>query len=235
MGDNIFGFIIFAVIAGVTILGKIKESRGEQDRDKGRKILRREDLPEATRRMLYGDVEDIRTAKPRQARPSATHTPRVQPIPTAQPRQAPPQRRQAPPQRQAATPAPRQAPPRRAPQVTTRQARQQLHRTLREVARPSRKADPSWTPQQHRHTQPQKTRAQRQPDPAWTPEQHQHVQRQKTRTQRQAAQRAVAPPEERRPSSRRPSMSTWLRHPDTMRKGIILREILGPPKGFDFP
>ena len=60
------GFIIFVIIAIVSAVKRHYEAKQEEERRRSMPKTRPEDLPEATRRMLYGDTQ-IPTAKERQA------------------------------------------------------------------------------------------------------------------------------------------------------------------------
>ena len=75
-----FGIVIFLVIAIVSILGKLQESKkkGDAEEPLDSPSIEPEDLPEPIRRMLYGDREQpVRTAKP--ARPAESRQTETEP------------------------------------------------------------------------------------------------------------------------------------------------------------
>lgn len=53
--ENIIGFIVFLAVAGISVYQKIQEQKKADQANAERKRQRPEDLPEATRRMLYGE------------------------------------------------------------------------------------------------------------------------------------------------------------------------------------
>jgi len=82
------GFIIFLIIAIVSVIKRIREMQQEEERRNSLPKTRPEDLPEATRRMLYGDTQ-VPTARERQA-------PQQPPVIVARPRQMPQQDQEGP-------------------------------------------------------------------------------------------------------------------------------------------
>ena len=100
--DDLFGLLIVALVVIVSGLSKLAEKNKEKPPQ--RPVQRRpripSDMPEATRRMLYGDEADVPMARPR----GGDMTREVMP-PPAQPRMAQPQTA-----RPAAPPPPRPAP-----------------------------------------------------------------------------------------------------------------------------
>lgn len=107
--ENIIGFIIFLVVAGSSIVSKILEQRkADAERQQRRKVDPSE-LPEATRRMLYGE-----TGEPPREGQAPGHD-----IPTARRKGAgaPPMPRRS--AQQASPPMPqRQEPPARLPELS---------------------------------------------------------------------------------------------------------------------
>lgn len=64
--DNIFGLIVFLVVGGLSMLSQMMAKRKEEERRRNQpRKLDPSELPEATRRMLYGDAPNIPTARPR--------------------------------------------------------------------------------------------------------------------------------------------------------------------------
>jgi hypothetical protein len=53
--ENIIGFIVFLAVAGISVYQKMQEQKKADQANAERKRQRPEDLPEATRRMLYGE------------------------------------------------------------------------------------------------------------------------------------------------------------------------------------
>lgn len=64
--NSTIGFIIFVVIAIASAIKHYREAQQEEEQRRAAPRTRPEELPEATRRMLYGDTE-IPTARERQA------------------------------------------------------------------------------------------------------------------------------------------------------------------------
>lgn len=133
--DDIIGFLIFVGIVAVSIIGKIKSERkaAEERKQQPSPPLTLDELPETTRRMLYGEG-DIIVATPRQTaprpepsvpRPAAPPPPvparqivveRPRPVMAPQPPRVPPVRTATPPRQQLQRPQqqrrfPVQAPP----------------------------------------------------------------------------------------------------------------------------
>ncbi len=131
--NGTIGFIIFVIIAIASVVKRIREAQEEEERRRSLPKTRPEDLPEATRRMLYGDTQvptarerqaptqpTVIVARPRQVLVEDTEGPRPVPPPpvippqptrpTVRPRQIPIPPRPMQPSR------PTMMPPRRAPQ-----------------------------------------------------------------------------------------------------------------------
>jgi len=157
---SIIGAIIFLVIAALSVIQKIREAREEQDYESGRKTRPSpEDLPEATRRMLYGSPE------PREAEldEDSGGDVEVQPIPVAR-RETPersrqeersPYRREPPPPRQEREKSPyrREAPPPARERERSPYQRQEAPR--RAAPQPQRREPP---PLPQRRSQPARER-----------------------------------------------------------------------------
>lgn len=227
--ESFLPFIIIVVITGLSLLNKLQERKRveaeRQEAEENRSDY--EDLPEATRRMVYGDggppearpqpaPPGVRTARP--AQPAQRPVPsELDQMPEAfrrivealQPELA----RQAPPK--PVQPAP--AAPQRPPSPPLRPARQE-----------ARRAFPSLEAQSRRPVQPIPP---------------QRVQREQVQRPRPQATRPAKPrPQRRRPvprpapvaarGRRRPPPPRGLRLFDDLqdvRRGIVLSEILGPP------
>lgn len=218
--ENLIGFLIFVGIAAFsTYMQNVKQRKEEAEkkaeqarRQSQRKTARPEELPEATRRMLYGDGGDaIPTATPR----GEVQRPAPPPRPAERPRPIPMQRPaaegSAP--RQQPTPPMRQTPgeaPRRAPQPAPQQQAPARPRALvppqpmRQQAR--RRMEQAWQQAHGAHEHPPAPAAQPQPRP-------------KRRAAPEAATLAVSGARIRR----------MARNPQTLREALVLSELLQPP------
>ena len=239
--DNYLGPLIILILAVASVVGQVVESRKKKEQNKESE-LRGEDMPEATRRMLYGDGDDvdIPMAKPKQNSQPAVPPP--PPPPRRQTQAAPqaqaPQRRQVPEQR-----AQRPAPVRRQPQVQQRteaapkrrsvrdfippEARRRVQETLQEVWRQAQQAgqvevEPEDKPPAERPARPAQ-RSEAAPSEMRSKTRQRSEQRQPVRTS------APATRKKKRPAH--PLMRGLIDSPKNVRRGIVLREILGPPKG----
>lgn len=73
--EQLFGFLIFVLLAVFSVASKVREQRKEEERRAQREREKKEerlDLPEATRRTLYGEP-GIPTARPREAPPPVAY------------------------------------------------------------------------------------------------------------------------------------------------------------------
>lgn len=217
--EELLGLIIFGVIAAISGLAKLIEKRKEEEQRSQRGPRKSVDeLPEATRRMLYGDGappvarkrgEGPSSAPPRQATPAAP-APQRRPVPTPTQRQSTPDRPATPPRRQAPTPPP--VPQRRPVPAQPLQQRQSTR--PRPVAQPRRSAPQRPAHQTLRENWQQ---AQRPSEPHRTAD---TTPQQDTRdsSRRRTRQR------------RRSSIKALLHHPKTLKTSIILQEVLSAPK-----
>lgn len=203
--ENLLGLIIFLVIAGISVVGKMRESRKLEEERRDRESMPPVELPEATRRMLYGDIgDDIPTARPRQTGEAPPPRPVVVARPAPAPRQEPRRQeatppvvrpmRQEQPQRPAAPRPPVSVPARRIP-VQTAPARQTA---ARRAEQESASDESVWA----------RMRAE------------ERRLRQMAEANRQKAASIAAT---RRQSER------LFGGAGNLRRGIILREVLGPP------
>lgn len=240
--DDLIGLILFAVIAGmVWLANKIKEaqeSRGGSPPPTGP-----EDLPERTRQMLYGG--DVPMAKPKQ--PQAHDRPR--PVP---PKPLPPGQREATPRqaprRQVVGGRPVAAPPPPAP--PSEELSPRALRVERERQAPPHAHEPGHDLTPHELRELRRLEAARRrgaPPEAASPRQQQAAREQQRLAQerqrvlqqtKQLEQRARQPQQARRdvPAAAAPAraerrIGTWLGDAADVRRGIVLAEILGPPKG----
>lgn len=206
--EELLGFLIFAAIALVSLVGKLREQRKpSQETESEGPIARPEDLPEATRRMLFGDSMEPPLAVPRGESPPEP--------PVAVPRREPPPR-QTPPPRRAVAPE-RPVPPLRAPAAPPRriEPRPVLRPTAADVQRELRRT------MQRALQQTQVRQAVRRPPPVFE-EEHEGPPPE--------APKPAQPTKRRRAEQRTAPLRGFLRDINDVRRGIILQEILGPPK-----
>lgn len=219
---NIFGLLFFAVMILLSIISKVRESRKQEERKQRPEIKRIEELPEEARRRYYGDAA----------------------TPVAQPRAA-----------EAARPVP--APPQRRRESVPSEDGPSLEELLGRLFDPDKPAPkPQPTPAQRMQPteQPRRVPVPPQPAPQAQPAQRRMPPTPQRAPQAQpAAQRRMpqARPGQRREAQEGPVMrpSPQTRAPqremrpaaaprsrflfsglDDVRRGIILQEVLGPPK-----
>jgi len=215
--ENLLGFIIFLVIVIVSIINKIRTEANENQEPLDRPISRN-DIPEATRRMLYGDGSDIMVAKPRTAASEHRYTP-AQPHPVAarqvdmeregpMPRSVPPVPPVLP------RPQPRPIPVRQTPVVVQ----------ARPVPQPVRREMPQSQPY---------------------PRSQSHLQTARRPViigEKEGPVKPVAPTPQRKPQARPAtvqarsggtSLAAMLACKEGLSRGILLREILGPPRALE--
>jgi hypothetical protein len=222
--ENLIGFLIFVAIAAFSsYMQNLKqrkeeaEKKAEQAKRQARRgAARPEDLPEATRRMLYGDGGDIPTAVPRGEAPRQDPPPRPadrqRPIPVqpAAPQGDAPRHMPTPPMRQAPPEPPRRPQPgmdprRREPTVQPARPRALVPpQPVRQQAR--RRTEQAW---QQAHGQD--PRAAAPPPPAPRPKAPVPAQAVQTRAVSGARIRRMA------------------RNPQTLREALVLSELLQPP------
>ncbi len=215
--ENILGFLVFVAIVVISILNKIaterKAGREELDElDEQERPQSLDELPEATRRMIFGDG-DIIVAKPRGGPyESAAPTPRA-----AVERQPVPARRIA---METPPAASRSAPARRVPvEVRPASAGQMRQQPAPTVARPPLQ-------QQSRTRQPRPQHRQ----------QAQHAARQRLEpppTRRAPARKPVAVKKAAPARPRPQGIAEMLHSKNELARAVLLREILGPPKAFE--
>lgn len=230
--EELIGLIIFGIIAAVSGLAKLQEQRKEEQARKERGNRKGVDeLPEATKRMLYGD------GGPPVARRRGEGPP---PPPVAVPRaEAPrpaPQRRPVP-QRQQGAPAgpPWQQPPQQpAPQRPAPQ-RQFAPDAPRPIAQPLQRQDWRGTPEM---PQPQAPQTDYRESSVVASEHAQERARSAEEAIRaearyrstDAAKPSVAPKQPARMSQAQ-LFRGLARNKNALRASMITMEVMGPPKG----
>ena len=215
--DELGSVLVIIIVVVASLIGKIQEQRKASERKRSRKPVRPEELPEATRRMLYGDPDrpavdarhkpaPVRTAQPRVAPQAArpqVERPRAQPMRRPLEPQAPRQVREA---------APPAAPP---PKVQRRPA-------------PPPEPQPETLSIQERHELMMAQRMKELRD----------ARAQRSATLHRAQQirkqgRAVAAARPRTVKKETPFREDLFSDFDDVRRGIVMMEILGTPKAFE--
>ncbi|HOD49682.1 MAG TPA: hypothetical protein PLJ71_02440 [Candidatus Hydrogenedentes bacterium] len=212
--NELGSLIVIVIVIVASVIGKIQEQRKAQERKKSRTPVRPEDLPEATRRLLYGTPDkpaadarrespQVRTAQPRTAPPVQ----RQQPVTVRRPVQPPVQR----PVQQTATPPPPPPPSRRR-------------------VEPQPRVEPAPTPLslQARHEQLMAQRL-KQLEEART--QRAAMIQRAQQLRRQAPGAAAQEPRSRKRTTH-PAMELFS-NLDDVRRGIVMAQVLGSPKAFE--
>jgi hypothetical protein len=229
--DDIIGFLIFLIIVAVSIIGRISsERKAAQNRDKKpERPLTLDELPEATRRMFFGDGEgEIIVAKPKKPPvifEDLEGPKKAIPVPV--------------PARQVVLEPSRPFEP---PPVRRPQAFESVEGPVTPRVRPSRPVVQPVRPQQRiqpqrprqpvpgRQQQPAQFRQQQQPCPQVVPQG-----RPAADSPAPVQKAAPGPAPAGRGSARlkRHELMAMLRTKNGLKQGILLREILGPPKSFE--
>lgn len=219
--DDLIGFLVFLIVMGISIASKFRSDRkaaDERDAEADRPLTL-DELPESTRRMLYGEG-DIPVAKPRQPMPQPeAPRPAREAMPTPIPARQIVLERSAP----LETPQPIREQSQRPPITLER-------RPLTEG--PARDSQQPQAPRmQPRHTpQPQQARP-----PKHKQRQQPRPQPQPTSTQPAQMARAATPAEisERRICRERRRVMNALQSKQGLANAVLLREILGPPRALE--
>ena len=220
--EEFIGLIIFGVIAAISGFAKLQEQRKEEEARKQRSANRPsvDELPEATRRMLYGD------GGPPVAKRRGEGTPPPVAVPRAEaPRPAPQQRPV--PQRQQGMPA---APPRR--EVPQRQFAPEAPRPI---------AQPLPQRQDWRGTPPQPAAQRPMPDPRQATVSAGERERERVRAVAEAARQEAtyrstdvpkAPVAKQAARMSQAQLFRGLaRNKNALRASMITMEVMGTPKG----
>lgn len=237
--ENIIGFIIFLVVAGSSIVSKILEQRkADAERQQRRKVDPSE-LPEATRRMLYGE-----TGEPPREGQAPGHD-----IPTARRKGAGappmPQRRSA---QQGMPPMPqRQEPPARLPELSPqglpqaepnsdeeRRVRELRRRLQQQMEAQRKQAEFARQKAERERLLKQQQRQQSAAKTVRRPQAPAAVAVQEDREGPTAPIPVSKPEQAQRPSAAARRMTPQdvrrlLENPASLRQGIVLMEILQPP------
>lgn len=232
--EDLLGFLIFVIIAVISLINRLmKDSKAGADSDETfQKVSPPEDMPEATRRMLFGDDSwDIPVAKPKvSGRTITVSKDEWQPVPPEQP-QWTPAGRTVPHQPQQRVPATGRPTPASRPE--------QRPVVVREATRASRPAAqtqrPAASTASRQRTAPAGSPAPRERKPAAArqrasaqarPQQH-------AQTQPRHAQRRRPPVPVVQETALAHDLHGALRSRDEIVRALVLREILGPPRALD--
>ncbi len=225
--NDIIGFVLFLVLMIISVIGKVYQDRKAAQERKNVEPTSVDDLPEATRRILFGDLGDVIVAKPRKIQGADEATAAAPPEPmsarrTAYDEEGPRQ----PPRPEFSRPAPMQTamearPPRVAPQQhaaprpqhAAPRMPQQLNRPTQRQGEPLRRRP--------KETVIQPVQARR-PAPAESP--------QIAASPSKPRKRAESAPH---PARKAAGLTALLHSRNELARGIVLREILGPPKALD--
>ena len=240
MDADIIAVVIFIVAIIASIAQKIQEGRQARERQQRRAQQPPPELPEATRRQLSGEPA-MREAQPRQARPrhvdtqegpaknlfdelfgegKADNEGEWEPVHQPQPRREVPRQLQ-----------PREAPP-RAPQRPLPQSPRPLPEAPRRMVVVEQRRAPETAVRPAKP--PRVPSAPRAPEPAARRTHERALLRAEAFLKTPQGERdliAAATAEGRRGPTRKPLFSEH----DDVRRAILMREILGPPKGLQRP
>jgi len=232
------GFLIFIIVGIIAIVAKVQEQKAQEarKRDRAKRQMRAEDLPERTRRMLYGSTT-VKEARPRSAAPSVKQS-SWEEATSIEPREVRVAKRRAE-EVIAATPTPVEPPPRRRVVVATppppparaRSAEDEQERILRqkEFEASKKKRAPVAA---KRYPRPQQKRpiAPRPPalDDVDAVARSAARQRTATTAQQDLAHNATRKRVRAKPSPQQKSIACLLKSGYDVRNGIIISEILGP-------
>ncbi|HOF40906.1 MAG TPA: hypothetical protein PLD73_12600 [Candidatus Hydrogenedentes bacterium] len=214
--DELGSLLIVIIVVVASLIGKIQEQRKASEHKRSRKPVRPEDLPEATRRMLYGAPEKPPAATRREPAPVRTAQPRVAPQ-AARPQVVRPQAVQPPAERRPVAPqhprpmletAPPAAPP---PKVQRRPAPQ-----------------PEMLSMQARH---ERMMAQRMKELRDAQAQRSAMLHRAQQIRQQGAAAVAARPRTLKKAA--PFREDVFSDLDDVRRGIVMMEILGAPKAFE--
>lgn len=246
--EDLIGFLIFAAIAGIGALSKYAESKKAERERQNRPVVKPEDLPEATRRMLYGESgvpprpgqrpgHDIPTARRKAAVPPSPPRP---PMPPREgPRTAP---AEGPLMRQGSYPTEQpyvRGEETSSPVFSEEQRIEELRRKLQQ------KLQQQWVQEQRKKTATQQAAR---PKPPAAPRSNKLVRthpkapvavapehREGAPSPEEGPHRAFPQHHEEATASRRPPAAAMVKrifhNPRALRQAVILQEVLGTPVG----
>jgi hypothetical protein len=250
--EELFGFAIFAIIMVASILSKIQEQKKaarEQELTKAKRV-QAEQLPEATRQVLYGGT-DVPVAKPKtggtpvqrnEYQPKVARPAAGKPVPYPPPvrPQAQPQPRPVTPRRN--VPAQPASVPAQSLRERVQEVRVQMQQALEQASMPT--DAPPQRPKQVTIPAPQPRQRQAAPPPVSAPyppraKRPQPVQQHAVRDgewdgegPRPRSVRSLPSASEPQGKRHQGGLAAMLRDMNGVRSGIVLGEILGPPKAF---
>ena len=208
--EDLIGFLVFAAIAGFSIFSKYREQKKAEEVAKERRLRKRpEDLPERTRKMLYGEsgVPPKRGGEPTYR----TARERTAPSPTPQRQAAPPVRRQE------RRPIEERHTVLSNEEFEVREKRAQAQRTLEEMWRQAKAAEERARRKQQKAQRRQQQREATPPPPPPKPKPQPARRPEPARATRGQRQRQLA---------------AMFGSRGALRAGIIMSEVLSPPVSF---
>ncbi len=231
--EDVLGFVIFLVIIVISIINKIRtEAKESQERPVQRKRpVSLDDIPEATRRMLYGDGSDIPVAKPRTAA-SEHHRPiPVTPHPVTARRVELELEEGQKPILTVPPPPPVYAPPHPVPQPAPQMMQPQRPAPIRQTpAQQVRRQTPAIQQPIRREYQQQRSQARPHPQPAA---------RRQYSEEEEGPKKKYVPPKpqpqmlQAKVTSSGSGLHALLASKNDLARGILIKEILGPPKAYE--
>jgi len=235
--ESLLGYaVLLSIMGALGWLRKRQEAKADQQRmDEPKTSI--DDLPEATRRQLYGEsAQPIREARPAQRASQSAGPPAIRTARAKQ--QQAPSRREAPPRREA--PARRATPTQNRGQQQTRQQQQapqttmdRMHSALHQMAESVQEQMDQMEGRPAPPTPPPPRRKPRKSPQQLAAEQAEHQQEARQKRAKAITARAQRQREMKAAITRKPSKHL-LGDADAIRRGIILAEVLGTPKGLEF-
>lgn len=219
--DDLIGFLVFLIVMGISIASKFRSDRkgaGTDDQDPDRPLTL-DELPESTRRMLYGEGEII-VAKPRQPVPD-WETPR--PVKEAMPAPVP-ARQIVLEQSSRDTTRPLSEQPARPPVTLER-------RPLTQAPLPRTQQQPQAPRMQPRN--PQQSQQVRPPRQKQRQQERPHPQQPAMQPARPASISVPAEFMELRRCRKRQRVMNSMKSRQGLANAVLLREILGPPRALE--
>lgn len=222
--ENVIGLVVFLLIAVFSAISNSQKKKQDEEQQKKsqQRRTRPEDLPEATRRMLYGDADVApREAIPREAQPRPAVPERQKPVPLSQESNyAPRVARQAP------------AAPQHVPHGTdpAEMARQRMQQQMQQALQQAKQRE-AYQRQTAEQAARERARQQDEGSPSTTRKRRSMAKARGPERKKASAARlesTVAPVSARNRSLRHVVFGDMR----DVRRAIILQEVLGPPKGF---
>lgn len=232
--EDILGFVIFLVIIVISIINKIRtDAKESQERPVQRKRpVSLDDIPEATRRMLYGDGSDIPVAKPRTAA-SEHHRPTpVTPHPVTARRVDLEQEEGQKPIFTVPPPPPVYSPPHPVPQPAPQMMQPQRPVPIRQtpVQQVRRQPPVMQQPLRREYQQQQRPQPRPRPQPA---ARHTYQDEEEGPKKKYVSPKPQPQMRQATATSGGYSLHALLASKNDLARGILLKEILGSPKAYE--